>query len=76
VDAFIVSDELAALVPKNAAGFRNLARLPEQQGLIQSIAAKIKSIPGVRQGDTFKVRVFSQAEFEATVAADEAHLIP
>lgn len=63
-------------MPKNAAGFRNLARLPEHQGLIQSIAGKIKSIAGVRQGDAFKVRVFSQAEFEAAVGANEAHLIP
>ncbi|MFI5387709.1 MAG: hypothetical protein ACHQ50_16500 [Fimbriimonadales bacterium] len=76
VDAFIVSDALASLVPKNAGGLRNLARLPQYQGLIQLIAGRIKSIAGVRQGDAFKVRVFSEAEFKAIVWADEAHLIP
>jgi filamentous hemagglutinin len=75
VDAFVVSDDLAALVPKNADGFRNLARLTEHRGLVGRVAEQIKAIPGVRQGDTFKVRVYSEAEFRSIVGLDEIHFL-
>jgi RHS repeat-associated protein len=72
VDAFIVSDKLAGLVPANKQGFRNLARLAEFGGLVRSIGDQIKKLPGIRP-DTFKVRVFSTKEFEAIVKVNERH---
>ena len=74
VDAFIVSDKLAGLVPPNAQGFRNLARPAEYSGLVRSIGGQLQKIPGIRP-DTFKVRVFSTEEFEATVKANERHFL-
>ena len=74
VDAFIVSDKLAGMVPPNAQGFRNLARKPEFGGLVRSIGEQLKKIPGIRP-DTFKVRVFSAKEFEATVKANERYFL-
>ena len=74
VDAFIVSDKLAAMVPKNADGFRNLGRLGEHNGLIKEIGDRLRSIPGHRQG-TVKIRVFSEAEFQA-LSPDEVFLVP
>jgi len=76
VDAFIVSDELASIVPQNAQRFRNLARLPQYRSLVGELSQAIKTIPGVRQADAFKVRVFSNAEFEAAVGADERFFLP
>ena len=71
-----MSDELAGLVPQNAQGFRNLARAPQYRGLVGQIGESVKAIPGIRQGDVFKVRVFSQAEFAAKVGIDERFFLP
>ena len=46
VDALVVSDDLAALVPKNANGFRNLARLPEHRGLVVSAGTWLREGAG------------------------------
>lgn len=48
VDAFIVSDELAARVPQDAKGFRNLGRLTKFEGLLKSISDSLREIPGHR----------------------------
>jgi len=74
VDAFVVSDSLAATVAKDAKGFRNLGRLPEHQGLIKSISDKLRKLAGHRD-DPVKIRVFSEAEFKA-LSLDEIHLLP
>ncbi len=42
-----------------------------QKDLLKELSDKAKAIPGIRQNDTFKVRVFSRAEFDATVGLDE-----
>src|SRR5690606_24981134 len=73
VDAFIISDELAAAIPKDAKGFRNLGRLSEHQGLIKTISDKLRAIPGHRD-QAVKIRVFSADEFRK-LSPDETHLL-
>lgn len=72
--SLIVSDTLAGMVPKNVQRFRNLARLEQFEDLVQSVGNQLKRIPGIRP-DTFKVRVFSEREFEAVVKATERHFL-
>lgn len=74
VDAFIVSDELAAAIPKDRNGFRNLGRIAEHRSLIESISTKLRSIAGHRN-EPVKFRVFSTEEF-LKLAPDEVHLLP
>ncbi|MBB01170.1 MAG: hypothetical protein CMJ47_00830 [Planctomyces sp.] len=73
MDAFIVSDELAAAIPKDAKGFRNLGRVPEHQGLIKSISDRLRAISGHRD-EAVKIRVFSVDEFKK-LTPDEIHLL-
>ncbi len=73
VDAFIVSDDLAAAIPKAAKGFRNLGRLPEHRGLIKSISDKLRGIPGHRD-EAVKIQVFSVEEFNKLLP-NEIHLL-
>ncbi|MGL4461959.1 MAG: hypothetical protein ACRC1K_07375, partial [Planctomycetia bacterium] len=73
VDAFIVSDSMAAKIPKVSKGFRNLGRLPEHRKLIESISNKLRTIAGHRD-EAVKIRVFSHEEFKK-LAADEVHLL-
>ena len=73
VDALVVSDDLAAAIPKDSNGFRNLGRLREYQKLIKSISDKLRSFSGHRD-EAVKIRVYSSEEF-ARLAADEVHLL-
>ncbi len=75
VDAFIVSNELAARIPLNTAVHRNLGSLRQYQSAIEAMAKRVKGLPGIRK-ETFWVRVFSEAEFAAKVGLDERHIIP
>ena len=61
VDAYIVSDKLAALIPPNRNGFRSGGRLPDIANVQATIQQLLQSIPGYRGQFTF--RVFSTAEF-------------
>jgi len=73
VDAFIVSDDLAGKIPKDAKGFRNLGRLPQNQSLTKSISDKLRKISGHRNAPV-KIRVFTKAEFNK-LTIDEVHLL-
>jgi RHS repeat-associated protein len=75
VDAFIVSDELAARVPPNRQGFRDLQKAGRQERkLVDDLGRRLSAIPGIRQ-EKMTVRIFSDDEFARKVRLDERYLL-
>jgi RHS repeat-associated protein len=68
VDAFIVSDELAAKIPSAPGGFRSMRTLPGARSMQSRIQTELEeSLPGLRADEEFTFRVWTQQEFETKV---------
>jgi len=71
IDAFIVSDELAAKFASHEK-WRSGNKIPQLKELQYEIQQQLKnSLSGLRKGEPFEFRIWTKAEFEQKVGLEE-----